>query len=171
MLVLPRARPAARVHGRLGAGPHHLRRQRAFSGAGAPQSLNSDEAGPARRLRDSDQDRGAGPGSRTVLRPLPRHPLLKVTLERSFMCRAHGPRDPFLPCIRCKPHLCCSHASNLFAVSRVLSNLIFIPHQLLFHPACNAVCVRIIYQPGGLARVPPIPVPSFEMVLAWPHVE
>ena len=105
MLVSPRARPAARVHGRLGAGPHHLRRRRSFSGAGAPQSLNSDEAGPARRLRDSDQDRGAGPGSRIVLRPPPRHPLLKVTLKRSFCAGSAGLEIPCFPAPGVNPSL------------------------------------------------------------------
>ena len=66
MLVSPRARPAARLHGRLGAGPHHLRRRRSFSGAGALQSPDSDGAGagsPAARLGP-----GPRPGSRIPIR-------------------------------------------------------------------------------------------------------
>ena len=71
--------------------------------------------GPARRLRDSDQDRGSGPGSRTGLRPPPRHPQSKVTLERYITCRSHGPRDPVFPCIRCKPQLLLQPMRAFFA--------------------------------------------------------
>ena len=94
--------------------------------------------GPARQLRDSDQDRGPGPGSRFGQRPPPRHLQHKVMLERYIMCRSHGPRDPVFPCIWCKPQLVATHASILRVASPVLSTPSFSAGRLFLTPKSSS---------------------------------
>ena len=119
----PRARMAAWVPDRTtaaGGGPSVGCR------CTAVPRLGRGRAGPRRR-RDSYRDRGAGPGSRTGQWPPPRHPLPKVTLERSLKCRTRGSRDPFNPCTWCKPQLLLRDASIHLAALRILAPLIFSP--------------------------------------------
>ena len=109
MLVASHAWPAARLHGRLGAGPHHLRRRWSFSGAGAPQSLDPDGAGArpagcATRTRTAARAPDTGPDCGL------RHVILSLRSCSIVTLRA-GPTGleiPYFPASGVNPSYCCN---------------------------------------------------------------